>query len=56
MKKIYVGMVLADYSTALCIGLDKQKVEEKMESYELERTWWIDEYNLDEDKAIELYD
>lgn len=55
MKKVYVGIVLADYATPLCIGLNKQKVEEKMKSYKLgERSWWIEEHNLNEDNVIEF--
>jgi hypothetical protein len=54
MKKIYVGIILSDYATPLCMGLDKQKVEEKMKSYDLERSWWIEEYNLNENNVIEL--
>jgi hypothetical protein len=54
MKKIYVGIVLSDYATPLCMGLDKQKVEEKMKSYDLERSWWIEEYNLNENNVIEF--
>ena len=54
MGKIYVGIVLADYATPLCMGLDKQKVEEKMKSYELYRSWWVEEYNLNENNVIEL--
>ena len=52
--KVYVGIVLADYATPLCMGLNKQKVEEKMESYELDQSWWIEEYNLSKDNVIEL--
>ena len=54
MIKIYVGIVLADYAVPLCVGLDKQKVEEQMKSYELKRSWWIEEYNLNKDNVIEL--
>ena len=54
MIKIYVGVILDDYSSPCCIGLDKQKVEEKMKSYGLKRTWWIEEYDLNESDVIEL--
>ena len=54
MIKIYVGVVLADYGVPLCMGLVKQKVEEKMKSYELKRSWRIEEYNLNKDSIIEL--
>lgn len=54
MGKIYVGIVLADYSTPLCMGLDKQKVKKTMKSYGLKRTWWIEEYDLNESDVIEL--
>lgn len=52
--KVYVGIVLADYATPLCMGLDKQKVEEKMKSYELDLSWWVEEYDLNEDNVIEF--
>ena len=53
--KVYVGTVLADYATPLCMGLDKQKVKEKMKSYKLlERSWWIDEYYLNKGNVIEF--
>ncbi len=52
--KVYVGIVLADYATPLCMGLDKQKVEEKMKSYELEQSWWVEEYSLNKNDVIEL--
>ena len=29
MIKIYIGSAVFDYATPLCMGLDKQKVEEK---------------------------
>ena len=29
MEKIYIGIVLDEYVLPICIGLDKQKVEEK---------------------------
>ena len=55
MKKVYVGIVLSDYATPVCMGLDKQKVEEKMKSYKLlERSWWIEKYNLNENNVIEF--
>ena len=57
MGKIYVGIVLADYAIPLCMGLDKQKVEEKMKSYKLgKRSWWIEEYNLNKNNVIEFDD
>ena len=52
--KVYVGIALADYATPLCMGLDKQKVEEKMKSYELEQSWWVEEYNLNKSNVIEF--
>ena len=52
--KVYVGIVLADYATPLCMGLDKQKVEEKMKGYELEQSWWVEEYSLNKNDVIEL--
>ena len=52
--KVYVGIVLADYATPLCMGLDKQKVEEKMKSYELKQSWWVEEYSLNKNDVIEL--
>lgn len=54
MKKVYVGIVLSDYATPVCMGLDKQKVEEKMKSYDLKRSWWIEKYNLNENNVIEF--
>ena len=52
--KVYVGIVLADYATPLCMGLDKQKVKEKMKSYKLNQSWWIEEYDLNKSDVIEL--
>ena len=54
MIKIYVGVVLSDYAVPFCMGLDKQKVEEKMKSYELKRSWRIEKYTLNKDNIIEL--
>ena len=54
MIKIYVGVVLSDYAVPFCIGLDKQKVEEKMNSDELQGSWWMEEYTLNKDNVIEL--
>lgn len=54
MGKIYVGVVLADYGVPLCMGLDKQKIEKKMKSYKLKRSWWIEEYDLNKNDVIEL--
>ena len=54
MIKIYIGSILCDYLVPLCIGLDKQKVEEKMKNYKLDRSWWIDEYELNKNDVIEL--
>ena len=31
-----------------------KKVEEKKKNYELKRSWWIEEYNLNKDNVIEL--
>lgn len=52
--KVYVGIVLVNYATPLCMGLDKQKVEEKMKSYELEHSWWVEEHSLNKNDVIEL--
>lgn len=52
--KVYVGIVLLDYATPICMGLDRQKVEEKMKSYKLESSWWVEEYSLNKNNVIEL--
>ena len=54
MIKIYVGVVLSDYAVPLCMALDKQKVEEKMKSYKLDRPCWVDEYELNKNDVIEF--
>ena len=52
--KVYVGYVLGDYSHALCIGLDKSSVEKKLKSYPTKRTKWVEEYELNKNKVVEL--
>lgn len=54
MIKIYIGSAVFDYATPLCMGLDKQKVEEKMKSYKLDRSCWVDEYELNKNDVIEF--
>ena len=52
--KIYVGYVLGDYACALCVGLNKQSVENTLKSYPTKRPKWVEEYELNKNKVVEL--
>lgn len=52
--RIYVGYCLGDYATAICIGLDKNSVQKKIDSFELKIPTWIESYDLHKNEVIEL--
>lgn len=51
---VYVGYILGDYAHAVCMGLDKSKVQKRLNSYPTKRPKWVDEYELLDNKTVEL--
>ena len=52
--RIYVGYCLSDYATAICMGLDKNSVQKKINSFELKIPTWIESYDLHKNEVVEL--
>lgn len=52
---VYVGYTLSgEYSTAVCMGLDKNSVQEKLNSYPTRCAKWVGTYELSKNRVIEF--
>ena len=51
---IYVGYVLSDYATAVCMGLNRKQVQKQLNSYPTRNHKWIQEYKLSNNEVIEF--
>ena len=54
--KIYVGYIMRDYSTPVCMGFNKKTVEEELKKYNSYYGCkpWVESYDLHKNKVIEL--
>ena len=54
--RIYVGYVLRDYSTPVCMGLDKNTVKKELKNFESSYGTepWIESYDLHKTQVIEF--
>ena len=54
--KVYVGYVMFDYATPMCIGLDRSKVQKYLNtnSYWKNKSKWIDCVELNGKEIVEL--
>ena len=54
--KIYVGYIMTDYSTPICMGLDKKTVETELKKYDSCYGYkpWIESYDLHKNIVVEL--
>ena len=52
--RIYIGYCISDYASAIYMGLDKNFVQKKIDSFELEIPTWIESYDLHKNEVIEL--
>ena len=51
---IYVGVVLNDYADVVCVGLDKEKTQEILDTFP-QSNKWIDEYECGLHEAFEIF-
>lgn len=52
--KVYIGYILGDYSCAVCMGLDENSVQKRLNSIPTNRPKWIEEYELNKNDVVEL--
>lgn len=52
--KIYIGYILSDYSCAVCMGLDKNSVQKNLDSIPVNRSKWIEGYELNKKDVVKL--
>lgn len=50
---IYVGIVLNDYAEVVCVGLNKEKTQEILDTFP-QSNKWVDEYECRPNEAFEI--
>ena len=50
---IYVGYILTDYEHAVCMGMNKDKVQTVLNDYP-QQYKWINEYNINKNQVVDF--
>ena len=51
---IYLGIVLNDYAEVVCVGLNKEKTQQILDTFP-QSNKWIDEYECGQNDAFEIF-
>lgn len=51
---IYVGYILGDYAIPVCMGTNREKVQERLNQCSVNCSKWIEEYKIKKDEIIEF--
>ncbi len=51
--KIYLGFILLDHADVVCVGLDREKTQEILDTFP-QSNKWVDEYECGVHEAFEI--